>query len=138
MSVANNVVTGRTVAKTGTPCMARMQNINTGTYLTQASVSLVNYVINDLNTGAQITTRALAPSAIIYDTLQTNDPSWTQDTIGYNVKYVVPASDLSWTPEVDSLHNPLPHRFQAELEFIFISGQPQVLAFLFWAAASYS
>ena len=138
MSVANNIVLGRSVAQTGTPCMARMQNVNTGQYLTQASVMVVNYVITDLNTGLQVTTRALAPNAIIFDTLQTNDPSWVQDSLGYNIKYTIPASDLSWTPQVDNLYNPIPHRFQAELEFIFVSGQPQVLTFLFWASPAYS
>jgi len=72
-------------------CLARCR-VEDGTYLTQADLSSVDYVVYDLDAGsAQTGSDSISPDDCVYDTLQTDD-IWTKDTTGYNLKLTLPAS----------------------------------------------
>jgi hypothetical protein len=67
--------------------------MNDGEYVTQASLTDINYKVIDLDDIATVPADiALVKTTVVFDTLQTSDPSWVQDTTGYNFKWDVPAS----------------------------------------------
>lgn len=127
MSATNNIIFGRANAKSGCPIFARIQNVNTGAYLTQASLSSISYKITDLTLQAMVATRTLTIGSVIFDTLQTADSRWTQDATGYNFAYTIPAADLTFAASEDATLNPVLHSFQVDIQFVLASGEPETL-----------
>ena len=76
---------------TGATIMARIYG-NAGTAITQASLSAIVCKVYDLTDNTLIATRTLTISAVVFDSLQTSDPRWTQDTTGYNFLDAAPAT----------------------------------------------
>lgn len=72
--------------------MARIVGAS-GANVTQAVVSSIAIRVFDHLTEEQVGD-TLTPSvaATIYDTLQTEDPLWTEDSTGYNFKATIPAT----------------------------------------------
>lgn len=73
--------------------MARVLG-NAGTAITQASLTAINLYVyrtsdltTDLASGASLTI-----ASVVYDTLQTADPRWTEDSTGYNFLYLLPTT----------------------------------------------
>ena len=134
MSIASGAVRGRGVARSGTVLMARVVGYN-NVPITQASLSAIAFRLRDVTAESSGTPRSLTISSVVYDTLQTTttDPSWTEDSTGYNFRYVVPASDVTWTPALDVAGNPIPHLFQADVLFTPASGEAFVVPFFFWS-----
>lgn len=128
MSVVQNVILGRAVAKSGTSLLARIQNTSTGAYVTQASISAITYHVRDLTGAVTKGTGTLDPAAVIFDTLQLS-PLWTQDSTGYNFKTVVMASFMSFTPTTDARGNPVTRRWQVDVKFAPVTGEPFVVVF---------
>lgn len=69
--------------------MARLVDID-GDYVTQAGIASISYRVVEDGTDEIIEPTALTVSDVIFDTLQTNDSSWTVDATGYNFKCVLP------------------------------------------------
>ncbi len=71
--------------------LARVRGLD-GEDITQVTISSVSVRVFDLGVNRQIGT-TLSPTVLstVYDTLQKNN-QWTVDSIGYNFRYVVPAS----------------------------------------------
>ncbi len=85
--------------------MARVEGID-GSLVTQGSVAAADFTVTDQTTGeATVTADALVVSAIVFDTLQTDD-RWKQDEVGYNVRFWLPGS---------SIPNPRPYAVELQL-----------------------
>jgi len=68
---------------------------NAGTAITQATISGITYYINDLFDGSVVVaSTALTVSSVVFDTYQTSDPRWTEDTTGYNFATALPAGSF--------------------------------------------
>ena len=88
-----------TVAVGGTvACMARVRNIDTAAYITQATVSTITYSIYSLDETTQARTIVTNHSAIsvtvatsVFDSLQTT-LGWDEDATGYNFRHVIDIS----------------------------------------------
>lgn len=131
MSIASGAVRGRGVARSGTVLMARIIGANAA-LITQASLSAIAFLLRDITAQSSGTQRTLTIADVVYDSLQTG-AGWTEDSSGYNFRYTIPASDISWTPSLDSAGNPIAHQFQADVRFTPASGEPFVVPFYFWA-----
>ncbi len=122
------IVTGIAVANSGVTLLARIVG-NLGTPITVATMTNPVYVtVTDLTLQAQglwTPQSALlpAPSACIFNALVTNDPRWTRDSQlnpgpdnlwGYNFSYTIPATYVTNGGD----------RYQADVAFIPVSGQP--------------
>lgn len=69
--------------------LARVENIN-GTGIQQSNLTSIILTSRDKADGMTlIYTVTLTISAVIFNTLQTTDPRWDVDEIGYNFLYVV-------------------------------------------------
>jgi len=76
---------------TGLFLMARVLG-NNGTAITQASISSIRLTSFQMPGGEQAYTAPLTVSTVVFNTLQTSDPRWTDDTTGYNFAATVPAA----------------------------------------------
>lgn len=132
MSIASGVVRGRAVARSGTVLMARIVGYN-NVAITRATLTQIDFLVRDLTAQTSGSQRTLTIADVIFDTLQTTalDPSWTEDSTGYNFRYIMPASDLAWTAGVDFQGNPAPHTFQADVKFTPATGEPFIVPFIF-------
>lgn len=102
---------------TGAVIMARVYG-NAGTAITQASLSSIVCKVYDLTNGdTLIATRTLVIASVVFDTLQTSDPRWTEDDTGYNFLDVVEATNF---PEGGRTYR---------LEYKFTPASGQVFAF---------
>lgn len=142
MSVTNQIVRGRTVASSGTPLFARIRNPNSGSLITQSSLSAITYNVRDLTAESTVGAGSLTPGDVVYDTLQTSS-DWTQDSstslgedgsTGYNFRWTAPASLFVYTPDLDEEGTPIEHVFQADVKFAPASGEAFVIPFRFGAA----
>lgn len=63
--------------------MARIRGAG-GQHLTQASLSSIAYAVRNLTEGTTDSTGTFTVSSTVFDNLQTGDPRWTKDAVGYN------------------------------------------------------
>ncbi|QNN23513.1 hypothetical protein HED60_14930 [Planctomycetales bacterium ZRK34] len=76
----------------GAICMARVLG-NAGTAITQASLNSIECsVFNQADTSTAVTEPSITIADVVFDTLQTSDPRWTEDDTGYNFLIAVPAT----------------------------------------------
>jgi hypothetical protein len=131
MAVVNNVIFGFTTAGTDTPLFSRIKNPATGNLVTQASVSSISYLIQDLTLAAQIATGTLPIGNVIFNTLQQMDGRWVQDSAalpgadglyGYNFAWQVPGSNFVFTPAFDLEGNPIAHLYKIDVKLVFADG----------------
>ena len=92
MAASIIITKGKVIENSAAVLMARIIDVE-GDPLQQADVT--SLVIKSFDSdGTQVTTATLTVSAVLSDTLVTNDPRWTVDDTGYNV--AVPMSGASW------------------------------------------
>lgn len=71
---------------------ARVEDIEGGVVV-RADVTSVTLKVFDRDGGNVVTlTQTLVVAGALFDTLQTADPRWTEDAVGYNFAHVIPAS----------------------------------------------
>lgn len=132
------IVTGVGALGSGHTLMARILG-NAGTPITQATLSGITYTIRDLTAQTTVASaQALTVSSVVYDSLQQEDPRWDLDAAGYNFLAVIPAS---WFTDYDVDEDTgvvTSHRYQVDVEFTPVSGQPFVQSFQFQAVANYA
>lgn len=89
-------VTGYCVEDSGCYLMARVTG-NSGSVITQASISTISYGVWDMSTSPPTVVVAagtsLVVSAVVFDTLQT-DARWTRDSTGYCFAVAMPAASF--------------------------------------------
>lgn len=79
----------------GATLMARVVG-NDAAAITQATISTITYTVIDRRDPSTkiVDASSLTVSAVVFDTLQTDD-RWSTDETGYNFRHTVPASVLS-------------------------------------------
>jgi hypothetical protein len=76
----------------GATVLARVYG-NAGTAITQASLTSITWAVYNADTEAEILApAALTVSAVVFDTLQTGNPRWTKDGVGYNFVHALPVT----------------------------------------------
>jgi hypothetical protein len=144
VGVQVDYVYGRTLAKSGTPLLARVRNPVTGALLTQAALSSISVVVTDVTAGERTYEGSLTIASVVYDTLQV-DAAWAMDSwalpgldghAGYNFKWTLPASAISYTPGAEA-GQPRPRQYQADVRFTPVSGEPLIVSFRFRALPTY-
>jgi hypothetical protein len=73
-------------------CMARVQGkdgSNNLANLAQSDIASIGFAVYDSASGTQLTTGSLAPSSVIFNTLQ-HGSIWTADAIGFNFLATIP------------------------------------------------
>lgn len=74
--------------------MARIEG-HLGTNITQASMSAISALVYDVqNSNALVATLTPSIPATVFDSLQTADPRWKTDAVGYNFGYMIPGSSF--------------------------------------------
>ena len=131
---SSGIIQGSGISTSATALTLRVLNYQ-GQPLTQSLTSSVSIVITDLTLQASGPQTSLAVSSVVYNSLQgpAQDATWTIDSIGYNFKYVVPASMLAFVPSYNYNGQVVPHVFRADVEFIDTSGNKWVQPFQFSA-----
>lgn len=66
---------------------------NAGVPIVQDDITSIAYTVHDLKTGEQTVSSTLSKTTVIFNTLKT-DVRWTTDSLGYNFRYDIPASEL--------------------------------------------
>lgn len=86
------IVEGRVVERSSVALMARIRNPNTGSYISQASLSTVTF---EVHKGDDIVTAetSLTIASVVYNSLQTT-LGWSRDTTGYNFRYVIDGANF--------------------------------------------
>lgn len=79
------------------PLFARIRNVD-GALTTQASLTSITYNVFDLGSAtpgtAIVSGATINKATAIFDSLQTADPRWTEDIIGYNFLFTMPANSF--------------------------------------------
>lgn len=91
--------------------------------LTQATCQSVSYAIYDRqggNPSVPIASGNLTVNSVIFNTLQTGDPRWKTDTVGYNFLY---SGDVAWFVATG------PDRYHAVFKFTSTSGKVAIAKF---------
>jgi hypothetical protein len=130
MPVSNGVVLGRSNAKSGTVLLARIVDAS-GAPIVNAGVSGISYLAHDCDAGTSGSNTPVTVGQVLFDTLRT-DYGWNQDSTGYNLRIIVPASAFSWIPEIDPIGDPTNRRFQIDVKITPTSGEPFVVVFGVW------
>lgn len=82
---------GTIIEGSATTLMVRMSDA-TGNYVVQSDVDEISFKVFDLTTEEEIySSGALDVTDAVFNTLQTDD-RWREDSIGYNIVFVVPGS----------------------------------------------
>lgn len=108
--------------------LARIRNLNTGAFLTQAELASISYDVFDLDSSSPDTptvTGTVAIASSVFDTPQLDD-RWTLDTDGYNFSHTLPAYVLAIAD----------HTYQVEYQFtpatpIPLSTSPSIFALVY-------
>lgn len=58
-----------------------------GNYITQSAISSIAVTSYDITTDTQISTGSLTVNTTVFNSLQTADPRWIEDTLGFNSAY---------------------------------------------------
>ena len=107
--------------------LARIVNAS-GSYITQASLTAIKYMVRDIDGESSGTLTTLTVSAVVFDTLQTGG-AWDADSVGYNFATTIPASAFAWTPTLDERDNQATRHFQVDVRFTPTSGEQWVVPF---------
>ena len=90
--VASDMTTSEGWEDTPLVLMRRILLVD-GTAAQQADFTGIKRYVHDLSSGVDDTTgTALTLASVLYDTLQTGDSRWDEDTTGYNFADTVPAA----------------------------------------------
>ena len=88
----SSVIKGTIWEDTGPYMMARITG-NDGANVTQSDVSSISYVVVDMtDTDTAVASGTLTVASVIYDTLQSGDSRWTEDSTGYNFGFTLAAT----------------------------------------------
>ena len=112
-------VISQVVQDAGAAIAARVRKLNDGQLIQQADVSSVTYTIRDAKTGEAVQSHenvSVQVANAVYDTLQTGNPLWTVDRVGYNVLVELDAGQNSPFPQRD-------RRYGVTVELKLTSGQ---------------
>ena len=104
--------------------------LNSGSAITQATISTLTYKVFDLSSTAPTTatsTGSFTVASVVFDTLQT-DAIWTADSTGYNFKAAMTAASF---PDGDRV-------YRVEVKFTPSSGQAWYQVWLVDSAETYS
>jgi len=75
--------------------LARVVALDDGDPIQQADLTSITCAIFDtLDTETVLSTPTLVVANVIFDTLQTSNSRWTEDTTGYNFDFTIPASSF--------------------------------------------
>jgi len=86
-------VYGAEIYEDGTPVILARITGTANTAITQGTVSSIAYTITDTSTNTVVDSGSLTVANVVYDTLQT-DAVWTNDSTGYNFKWLPSASSF--------------------------------------------
>lgn len=78
---------------TGLVLMARVLGAS-GAVVTQATLDSITAKVLDRDDDSLVATLTVTIADVVFDTLQTADPRWTADTVGYNFLHAIPATAL--------------------------------------------
>lgn len=79
----------------GSPSLLARVLDSTGEAATSASFASCTYSIYDYDDSTPLATGSLTVGTVIEDTLQTGDDRWTEDNVGWNFLWQIPAALLS-------------------------------------------
>lgn len=86
-----DIGTSSTFVDSSVTLMDRITGVDAAN-ITQASVDTIAYVIR--KNGAEVASDSLTKTDVVFDTLSTGN-GWTEDTTGWNFKWVVPGSNFA-------------------------------------------
>ncbi len=142
MQLNLSYATGVAPSQTGVSLIARILG-NLGTPITRATIASISYVLTDLTNGLTSGSGTFTVATVVFDNLVQNDPRWTADSpqvpgkdgrTGYNFLATIPAADFSATQLTGApappWQPPLPRKWQVDVHFTPVSGEPFVVPFL--------
>jgi hypothetical protein len=133
------MVTGGVIPSgTGVTLMRRVTG-NNGLPITKASLTSIAWTLTDITNGMALGTGTFAISAVVFDVLQTADPRWAFDTVGYNFAATIPAAQTLpvASPSIQPAAGKPMRQLQCDVLFTPVTGEPFRSQFTWPAAQVY-